>query len=238
MRVSDKAIVLSSIKNGDKKNILKLYTRQHGLVTVIATVGKSSTAKVKSSSILPLTLIEVEMTLKQNKEINLLMEARCYSVHNNISHSLAKLSIAQFINEVLLRSLKEQNANHNLYEFIETCICFLNDAEQDFVNLHLYFLSELTRYLGIEPQNNWQQTRPFFDCREGNFSHLSLSFPLGLDKEDSVLFSEFLSINSLKTTISHTQRSKLLEILLAYYRLHIPGFNEVKSLEVLKEVMQ
>lgn len=238
MRISDKAIVLSSIKNGDKKMILRLYTHQHGLLTLIANIGKSPAAKVKSSTLLPLTLIEAQMILKQNKEIHQLVETRCYSVNQHISQSLSKLSIAQFINEVLIRSLKEQQANHSLYEFIETCICFLNDAEQDFENLHLYFLTELTRYLGFEPQNNRQDAQPYFDCREGSFSSLSLAFPLGLSKEESQLFSDYLKINSLKTKISYQQRTVLLDILLAYYRLHIPGFNEVKSIAVLKEVFQ
>ena len=40
-----------------------------------------------------------------------------------------------------------------------------------------------------------------------------------------------------KTNLSNLQRQQLLEILLAYYRLHIPGFNDIKSLEVLKEVL-
>jgi hypothetical protein len=58
-----------------------------------------------------------------------------------------------------------------------------------------------------------------------------------LSKDDSILFSEFLKINVLKEKISGRQRQTLLEVMLAYYRLHIPGFNDVKSLEVLKEVI-
>ena len=115
---------------------------------------------------------------------------------------------------------------------------FLNDSEEDFVNLHLYFMMELTKYLGFEPQNNFSVQESFFDCRNGNYTSMSLAFPLGLGKEDSILFSEFLKINSLKTKLSNVQRRTLLDILLAYYRLHIPGFNEIRSLEVLKEVMK
>lgn len=177
------------------------------------------------------------MIIKQNKEIHQLTEARCYSVHANISTSLSKLTIAQFINEILIKTLKEQSPNKYLFEFIETCLKFLNNTEAEYVNLHLYFLSELTKYLGFEPQNNFSPALPFFDCREGCFSNLSLTFPLGLSKDDSILFSEFLKINSLKTNISHAQRQNLLEILIVYYKLHIPGFNEVRSLEVLKEVL-
>jgi len=237
MRVSDKAIVLQSIRHGDKKLILKLYTRHNGTITVAASAGKSASSKIRSSSILPLNLIDAEMIIKQNKEVHQLTEASCYYVHTNISTSLSRLSIAQFLNEILIKTLKEQSGNEHLFEFIETCLRYLNDTESRYANLHLYFLAELTRYLGFEPQNNYSAAYPFFDCREGQFSALSLALPLGLNKEDSFLFSEFLKVNSLQVNITHAQRQTLLDILLAYYKLHVPGFNDLKSLEVLKEVI-
>ena len=101
MRVSDKAIVLQSIKHGDKKQILKLYTQHNGLISVAANASKSANAKIKSSSILPLTLVDVELVIKQNKEIHQLTEASCYYVFTHISTSLSKLTIAQFLNEIL-----------------------------------------------------------------------------------------------------------------------------------------
>lgn len=237
MRVADKAIILQSIRHGDNKHILKLYTKHNGLITAVATVGRSASSKVKPGSILPLNLVDLQLILKQNKEIHQLTEASCYAVHTEISGSLSRLSIAQFLNEVLVRTLKEQAPNTHLFEFIETCFRFLNDSESGYGNLHLYFLAELTKYLGHEPQNNYSFDNPFFDCREGRFTSLSLAMPLGLDRESSLLFSQFLKINALKEPISTGQRDVLLEALLAYYRLHVPGFNEVRSLEVLREVV-
>jgi DNA repair protein RecO (recombination protein O) len=237
MRVSDKAIVLQSIKHGDKKFILKMYTRHHGVLTVASAVGKTASSKIRASGIMPLTLADVELVVKQNKDVQRLTELSCYYVTAGISGSISKLSIAQFLNEILIKTLKEQAPNAHLFEFIETCIKFLNTSEDDFVNLHLYFLSEFTKYLGFEPQNNFTTATPFFDCREGCFTAHGLAMPLGLNKEDSLLFSEFLKINSLKTKISNSQRQILLEILVTYYKLHVPGFNEIKSLEILKEIM-
>ncbi|WP_317899231.1 DNA repair protein RecO [Aurantibacillus circumpalustris] len=236
MRVSDQAIVLQAIKHGDKKFILKLYTRGHGMITVSTHVSNGVKSKIKPASVLPLSLMDVELIVKENKEIHQLTEASCYYVSSQISNSIAKLSIAQFLNEILIKTLKEQSANTHVYEFIETCLKFLNDTD-NCINLHLYFLSEFTRYLGFEPQNNFTSNTPYFDCREGRFSSVGLTMPLGLNKEDSLLFSEFLKINSLKSGITNVQRQTLLEILLAYYKLHVPGFNEVKSLEVLREVV-
>ncbi|MBA2610861.1 MAG: DNA repair protein RecO [Bacteroidetes bacterium] len=232
MRLSDKAIVLQSIKHGDKKFILKLYTNNNGLVTAAVALNKN----IRSSNIFPLSLINVELILKQNKEVHQVTEISSYYILSNISNSLPKLSIAQFLNEILIKAIKESATNKHLYEFIESTLTYLNDTETEFINLHLYFLIELTKYFGVEPQNNYALQAPFFDCREGQFSPMALAFPLGLNKEDSFLFSEFLKVNALKSKISNEQRQIILEILLAYYRLHFPGFNTIKSLEVLKEV--
>lgn len=237
MRVSDKAIILQAIKHGDKKFILKIFTQHHGTLTAAAAVGNSTSSKIRPGAILPLTLVDVELVMKQNKEVHRMTEASCYCVNMDISTSLAKLSIAQFLNEVLIKTLKEQAGSPHLFEFVETCLKFLNDTQEDYVNLHLYFLTELTKYLGFEPQNNYSAQSPYFDCREGRFSPVGLTMPLGLNKEDSVLFSEFLKTNSLKTGISNEQRKVLVEILLAYYKLHVPGFTDIKSHEVLKMVL-
>ncbi len=236
MRVSDKAIVLQSIRYGDKKFILKLYTQKNGLVTAITHVGTTAKSKIKSSSILPLNLMDVELILKQNKEIHQLTEASCYHINLNITQSFSKLSIAQFLNEILIKCLKEQQPNAHLFEFIETCLKFLNDKEDNYENLHLYFLCELTKYLGFEPQNNYSTATRFFDCRAGLFSPYCLALPLGLSENDSALFSEFLKINALKTKINHQQRQTVLDSFLAYYKLHIPEFNTIKSIDVLREI--
>lgn len=186
---------------------------------------------------MPLNLMDIELVFKQNKEIHQLTEATCYCVHTHISESLSKLSIAQFLNEILVKALKEQSGNDHLFEFVETCVKFLNDTERGFENLHLYFLIELTKYLGFEPQNNHSALYQFFDCREGQFSSFSLASPLGLSKEDSLLFSEFLKVNCLQEKISNYQRQSILDSLLAYYNLQVPGFTHIKSLGVLKEVI-
>lgn len=237
MRISDKAIILQNIKHGDKKHILKLFTKQHGTLTVSARSGGAG-SKVKAGALLPLNLVEIELTLKQNKEVQSLNAISCYYVSAGSQGSLSKLSIAQFLNEVLVKSLREQAANLHLFEFIETCIKYLHESEEDFMNLHLYFLHELTKYLGFEPQNNFSAQRPFFDCREGRFCENSLTMPLGLNREDSHLFSEFIASNKLKVPVSNSQRQLILDAYLAYYKLHIPGFNEIKSLEVLREVQR
>lgn len=237
MQVSDKAIVLQNIRHGDKKFILKLYSKQNGIITTIVAVGNSSKSKIKSSTILPLTLVDIEFIIRQNKDIYLLTEMTCYKVLPHISTSFSKLSIAQFLNEILIKSLKEQSGNEHLYDFIESCLLLLNDLETNYSNLHLFFLAELTKYLGFEPQNNYSAKTPYFDARSGNFSSISLIAPFGLNANDSKTFSEFLKMNVMLISLSNSQRQMILNALLDYYKLHLPEFNEVKSIDVLREIL-
>lgn len=237
MRVSDKAIVLQCVKRGDNKHILKVFTQQHGLLSLSAVVSRAPSGKVRPAHVLPLSLIRAEILMKQNRDIHTLTESSLYQVNNGIASSIQKLSIAQFINEVLLRSLREQYPNAVLYEFIETCLGYLNDSEDTYLNLPVYFLKEFCAHLGFEPQNNFDQKTPYFDCREGKFTELSLPPPLGLTGPDSIEFSKFITASSLDSAYTNQQRRNLTEMLLNYYRVHIPGFNELKSYAVLREVL-
>jgi DNA repair protein RecO (recombination protein O) len=237
MRINDKAIVLQAIRHGDRKYIVKLLTLNHGLVTVITAAGKSQSAKIKPSYLLPLSLLDASIVLKQNKEIHQLTEASCYFVSTGFTGNISKLAIAQFINEILVKCIREQGTNESLFNFIEATIMFLNETERDYLNLHLYFLKELATYLGFEPQNNYSLSEPFFDCREGRFTSQPFSFPLGLSEGDSRQFSSFINMSVLQTPLKTNDRQNLLEMLMAYFSLHVPSFNDIKSVEVLTAVL-
>lgn len=236
MRISDKAIVLQAIRYGDRKYILKIYSREHGLLTVSAVIGSAASAKLKSAMILPLSLLDVQLILKQNRDVQQLNEASIYYISGNISGNMAKLSIAQFVNEIIIKTCKEHSANLPLFDFLEAFLKYLNECSVDYSNLHIYFLIEMCRHLGIEPNNSYSKSECYFDVREGRFSSACLSFPLGLDKDDSLLFSNALKMDLNKEQLTKEQRNQLLEVLLAYYQMHIPGFSTPKSHLVLKEV--
>lgn len=236
MRISDKAIVLQAIRYGDRKYILKLYTRDHGLLSVSAITGSSSKSKLKPAMILPLSLLEIELIIKQNKDVQQLNEASCYYISENIPGNMSKLGIAQFVNEIIIKTCKEHSANHSLFDFIESFLKYLNECEENYSGLHLYFLMEMSRYLGIEPHNNYSESESYFDVREGKFSSMHLVFPMGLDSSDSSLLSKVLETDLSKERLNKEERNQLLEILLAYFQMHIPGFSTPKSHTILKEV--
>lgn len=236
MRVTDKTIVLQAVPYGDKKLILKLFCREQGLMTAAVVKGSSPTSKVKAAHIRPMNLLDACFTKKQNKEIQQLTEANCYYIYDHLPASLHKLSIAQFLNEVMLKTIREHSQNSGMFDFVEGCVKFLNENEKGYMNLHIYFLIEWSKFLGFSANNNFSDTDRYFDCREGQFSSVHLPFPLGLDEDASALLARALRTNSLEEKFSNTQRQSLLESLAVFYQHHVPGFNHLKSLGVLKEV--
>lgn len=236
MLVKTEGIILQSIKYSDKKLILKVFTKQYGLTTFNAVVSKSPTAKIKAASVLPLQLVELSFNLKGNKEIQQLSETNLQYVWDDIGRDFNKLTTVQFLNEVLVKCIKEQHPNEELFDFIVSSYKWFNETKTDYNNFHICFLYELTKYLGFEPHNNSNLHNLYFDTREGKFSTVSLSFPLGFDKAQSQGFLKIFDANLLGKPLSRSERNELLECLLAYYKMHVAGFNELKSVSVLREL--
>lgn len=236
MRISERAVVLQSIKHSDKKYILKLFSQQHGMLTVAVTAGQSKTSKIRTSTVMHLNFVEAELILKENKDIHLITELTVYKAHSDIHQHMAKLSLAQFMHEVMLKTLKDQHGHLELFKFIEESFDFLNEAKEGYSNLHLYFLLEMCKHLGFEPQNNFNETNLFFDVREGRFTETAMVWPFGLSKDESALFSEILQCDLLSARFKRDEKHLLLDVFLNYFAFHIPGFGILKSPEVLKEV--
>lgn len=183
-----------------------------------------------------MNLVDMEFIHKQNKEIQLLTEANCLHIYSSIHTDIHKLSILQFINEVLSKTVKEQGPQAELFDFVWHSLVQLDLMDGSVTNFHHYFLIELLKYFGFEPVNNFDAEERYFDCREGKFCGVEFPGPIGLNAQSSELLSKALEADILHQKLSNAQRADLLESLLSYYRFHIPGFNELKCLEVLKEI--
>ena len=236
MQVKDNGLVLQSIKYADKKNIIKLFTKHHGVVTCLARVSKSNSSKLKPSALMNMNLVEMEFIHKQNKEIQILTEVNCLHIYSSIHKDIHKLSILQFINEVLTKTVKEQGPQEELFDFVWYSLVQLDEMTEPIANFHHYFLIQLLQYFGFEPVNNFDNDNLYFDCREGRFCGVEFPGPIGLNAYSSELLHKALSSDLLHLKLSNAQRTDLLESILTYYRIHIPGFNELKCLDVLKEI--
>lgn len=238
MLYTTQGVVLHNIKYADKKIISKIYTKDFGLISANINIGNGPKAKIKSGVIQPLTQIECVVSVKENKEIQQLSEVKCLFVYTDLQSNFSKLCIAQFLNEVLYKCLKEQTPNDDLFDLICHTYQWLDKADSGYLDTHIYFLFELTKHLGFYPINNRDKNAPYFDTLEGKFQHSIKSFPLGFDFWQSELFADLFSHSlSNQKKINRSERLALLDCLLHYYKMQISGLMEIKSYHVMQEMV-
>ncbi len=239
MQQTVQGIILQNTKYQDKKNILKIYTLQHGLQSYAIHIGRSKSSKIKPAHILALNQIEFIEHTRKTREVQKISEMHVTHVYQKLFLDLNKNCIAVFLNEVLIKSLKEQHENEALYFFISQKLKELDSSEKNISNFHLHFLIELAKHLGFYPNNNYSQKLCLFDLQDGIFTANVPLHSYYTDSETSFQFNKLITANFNEADVFFTGqiRSELLKTLLLFYRLHVPNFGEVKSIQVLKEVL-
>lgn len=89
----------------------------------------------------------------------------------------------------------------------------------------------------VQPMPGFAQ---MFDLQEGIFVPTRPVHGQCLGVEEAEWVPRFLRMNYAtmrRFRLNRVQRDYVLDVLCRYYRLHVPGFPEVKSLAVLKEVL-
>lgn len=239
MPQTTQGIILQHIRYRDKQSILKIYTLQHGLQSYAVNVGRSKTSKVKPAQVAPLMQVEFVEHTRRLREVQIVSEIRVTYLYQQLVTDMVKSCLAAFINEILQKCLKEQQANEELYFFLLVRLKSLDQAQRNLANYHLDFLLGLSNYLGFYPNNNYSEKNCLFDLREGLFVAAAPDHIFYADSELSFRLSELIKSNEHKETFACNahSRTELLDLLLLFYKLHVPAFGEMKSLPVLRELL-
>jgi len=234
-----RGIVINHVKYSDSVSIAHVYTEHSGRISVMVRHSKSRKSVSKKSILQPLFLLEMQLSKKQNREIQFASEINNSPVFNDIPFNISKSTIAFFIAEVLGKVLKEEEPNPAMFSFLFNSIQLLDQIELGTANFHLVFLYELSRFLGFYPIDNYSDTNRFFNLRKGRFVENMDDIEISLDKKlsrDLFLISKkgFKQISEIE--LSHNERFELIKALLKFYQYHLPEMGKLKSLEVLKEL--
>jgi DNA repair protein RecO (recombination protein O) len=233
-----RGIVLRLLPFNDKNRIVKIYTELFGLRTFIVSAGMSKSSRQKTALLQSLQPIWLETSFIETNKLCRLGEI---STAGSINHSMqhhTKRSILLFLNEVLYKCLREEQADEPLFNFIIESINYLDSTEKKCNNYHLVFLVQMSHYLGFMPVSNYSSYHKYFYYREGLFDNFK-SDNIMMDEEQSRLFAQLILLNfeHIEELELHTNaRNKLLENILFYYAQHLPTFKDIKSLEILAEI--
>ncbi len=235
-----RGIVFKVTDYSESSVIVQIFTEKFGLQSYLINGIKKPKSKIKLNSIQPLHLLDMIVYHKTSGNIQRVSELRHQPVFQSIPYDIVKSSLTLFLNEVLYKSLRQHEPDEVLFEFLFHAIEILDSLNSGLANFHLYFLLRLTRFLGFYPDNTYASPSAWFDLKAGNYSKAQPPHNLIVEPPFTaiwvnILHSNFDNLQNLH--ISGPDRKVLLEKIIMYYRLHIEGFGDVRSVGVLEEVL-
>lgn len=237
MLTKTQSIVIQSIPYGDNGHIVKLYTRELGPVSVLIKGAKK--ASLRNVFMQPLSILDTVLDTKPNRKLMYVKETKPVSLLNQVGFSPIKSAISLFLAEVLSKSLKDEQADTLLFDFIADSIELFNRSEQNEANFHLVFLIKLTRFLGFFPNLSSFNKNVYFDLLNGSFTPSQPPHYYYLTPDETQYFAQIMRMNfdnMAAFRFSRAQRQNILKQIIQYYQLHLPNFGNIKSLEILTEL--
>jgi len=235
-----RGIVLHSIKYGETGTITTIYTEAFGRMSFIMQGIHGKKSSVKANLLRQLSLLEMEVDFKQDRELQRVREVRNSLPFSSIPYEISKSTQALFISELLHKVLREEESRPEMFNFLYHSIEMLDLIEDGIANYHLIFLLQLTRYLGFAPANNYSPSNQFFDMIAGKFVSLPPDHPWFLKNTESSVLTKLFEMgyhNLSEFKPAPGLRSAYLNIIIDYYGLHLGNKLNLKSLEILPLIL-
>lgn len=234
-----RGIVLKTINHRESSVICQIFTEKFGLQSYIIRGAKRRNAKININILQPLHLLELVVYHKENSNIQRISQAQQLPLFHSIPYEIEKSTVALYLTEVLFKCLKQQSAEEYLFEYVYSSICWLDSSDAVPPSFHIYFLLQLSRFLGFFPAEK-SGKQAFFDLKNGVFTITEPPHPYFLQEPNSSQWAHLLSIkleNLATVKIPLADRRALMKAINDYYRLHIDSFGEIKSQEILREIL-
>ncbi len=236
-----RGIILRQTKYSESSIILNVYTEQWGLESYILRGVRKKNRKTGMAVLQPMTLVQLVPSPSQKSNLRFIKEIQPLSQYTSIPFDHTKSSVLMFLNEILNQVLMEESENKLLFSFLFYSMEFFDKYEGPVANFHLLFLVQLTRYLGVFPRNNYSTKKRWFDIVQGEFTEKknaveSDDFGLEAAKWMTLLLETGYD-RLTELNMSHSIRVGLNTILISYYKYHIPGFRDLKSMEIIQMVL-
>ena len=239
-----KGIVLRTVKYGETSVVTTIYTELFGVQTYIVKGVRQGGKKSGGKAIFfqPAAMLDMVVYYNELKNLQFIRDYSWSFLYEHVFFDVIKNSVAMYIVELLLHSLKQPEANPELFYLIEDTLKQLDKGTDTFTaNLPLYFMLHLSNELGFQIQGTYSKATPVLDLREGMFVEDIPEHPYYISGELANITSGIMNImfyNDLETIqLNRNIRRQLTAAYQQFMALHIQDFGEMRSLPILQEVL-
>ena len=232
-------IVLRRVRYSDTGMIVDIFTASRGTVSFLVKGGRGG--RTRTNVLAPLAIVEVGFRWRQQRALQSLDDMHTAIPCPSLATDPVKMAVGMFLQEFLYHALKHEVASPPLYRYLAEGLVWLDRATDGLANFHLAFTIGLTQYLGLWPSTEDWHEGAIFDLKEGCMADQVPAHRFWLQAGDAARIPQItrMTFRSMRLfKMSRTQRNAILDVVTAYYRLHVPDFPELKSVEVLREIYQ
>ena len=234
-----KGIILHQIKYTDSGVIAQVYTRDFGRLSIMIKGMRSRKSGKHNVLFQPMFILDLIFYYRESRGIQVLKEFSVSYSPAEIYADVKKYCIAVFLAEILTSVLKEESPNFELFDYIEDSIKYLDKCDSGFANFHIAFLIGLSSFLGFEPGTRDDPEKKYFDLLNGTFVSMPPLHSAYADPHVSDILAEFfkVSFDQMRSIpLTGSLRNEVLETIIRYFSIHLPGLKKVNSLDILKEI--
>ena len=238
-----KGIVLRTIKYGETSLVVTIFTELFGVQTYMVNgVRTTKKAAAKANYFQPAAILDMVVYHSENKAIHRIKEFSWACLYNTVLTDVIKNSIASYMVELLQKSLKQPEANSDLFHFCEDVLLQLDKSNRKVAaNFPVFFALHLAYFLGFRITDNYDEENNILDLQEGVFTNHQPLHSYFISAEAALLTSQLLKVMQLHELedlkLNHITRRQLLLCYQDYYALHISEFGQMKTLMILHEVL-
>ncbi|TGE26002.1 DNA repair protein RecO [Hymenobacter aquaticus] len=237
MLIKTRGIVLNYIKYRETSIIARIYTERLGLQTYIINGVRKAKPPGRIALFQPFTLLDLVAYTSRQGGITRLSEYRCAVPFSTLPYDVHKSSVVLFLSEVVSRTLLEEEENEPLFEFLYDSITRFDQQKAGFENFALIFLLQFASYLGFGIESGEELTSQVAFASAAPAT-ANATGPAALRfREFDQYFDELLHTPDQVTIPNGRVRRELLDVVVRYYQLHIEKLGEIRSLDILSEVL-
>lgn len=244
MKENITGIVLGTVKHSDRHNITNIFTRERGRMAFLTPTGTSKLSRQISARLQPLSIIEAQANISSSRDIHNLSSIIPMKVWRTLYYQPLKSTVVLFLSEFLTRLLREAPPEPRVWDFIANSISILDATENRIAaaNFHITFLVSMCYMMGIQPDLSGYQDGMEFDMKSGTMAYpfnATSPYSLRIDAMRSSFLPTLARINYANARhfrFSGKERSELIDSILKYYGQHFPGCDNLKSLQIMKEI--
>jgi DNA repair protein RecO (recombination protein O) len=239
-----RAIILRAVKYGETSLVVTAFTELFGLqsymVKGVRTVSKKGGSNMGMFQ--PASLLDLVAYHNEHKNLQFIKEYKWDVVYESIFTNVVKNSVAMFMVELLLKSVKQPEENADLFHFCEDCFSALNRSSGAVTaNFALFFALQLPSLMGFQLTDNFSAENQILDLQAGVYLEQMPEHPYAVALPHSKYISELLKCRQPEETVSlflnRDIRQQLFQYIETYYALHLSEFGKLRTLPVLHEVL-